>query len=145
MLVGHTRCFVDGNFGRSDVDTVQQLKEVVGNSSQTNFAQMYPWEWREWDKKLDTLFKPIPSITKYQHFTFSTDTKGKVTVKDLYNGEEKTVNILKRDTTVQQVKRVRLPKIIKPPGISSERKKYLYDKIREHVQSEFRDITCPSP
>lgn len=152
MLVGHTRCFVDGNFGllkkfyrKSDVDTVQQLKEIVENSSRTNFAQMYQWEWREWDKKLDTLFKPIPGITKYQHFTFSDDNKGKVNIKDLYDGQEKTVNILKRGITVQQVKRIRLPKIIKPPGITMERKKYLYDKIREHVRPEFRDITCPSP
>ena len=57
MLVGHTRCFVDGNFGllkrfyrRSDIDTVQQLQEMVNNSSQNNVAQMYPWEWRAWDK-----------------------------------------------------------------------------------------------
>ena len=80
MLVGHTRCFVDGNFGllkrayrKSDVDTVQQLKEIATKSSRSNIAQMYPWEWREWDNMLDTLFKPVLGIRKYQHFTFNND------------------------------------------------------------------------
>ena len=54
MRVGHTRCFVDGNFGllkqcyrSADVDTVEQLSAVVQRSSRTNAAQMYPWEWKE--------------------------------------------------------------------------------------------------
>ena len=152
MLVGHTRCFVDGNFGllkkfyrRSDVDTMQQLRDVVNNSSRTNNAQMYSWEWREWDKALDTLFKPIPGIRKLQHFTFSSSQKGQVTVKDKCNGEGKTVNILKQGITVEQVERARLPKIIQPAGMTNERKKYLYQKIREHVWPEFQDITCPPP
>lgn len=152
MLVGHTRCFVDGNFGllkkfyrSSDVDTVQQLKEVVNNSARSNIAQMYPWEWREWDRLLDTLFKPIPGITKFHHITFSSDQKGKVTVKELYHGTEKTVSILKSGITVRKVERMRLPTIVQPPGMTRERKKYLYDKVREHVWPEFRDITCPAP
>ncbi len=69
MLVGHTRCFVDGNFGllkkcyrRSEVDTVQQLREVATNSFRSNMAQMYPWEWREWDSMLGNYFKPIQGI-----------------------------------------------------------------------------------
>ena len=48
MLFGHTRCFVDGNFGllkkfyrRSDVDTMQQLRDVVNNSSRTNNANVF--------------------------------------------------------------------------------------------------------
>ena len=45
MFVGHTRCFVDSNFGllknfygSSDVDIVHQLKDVVNNSSQSNIT-----------------------------------------------------------------------------------------------------------
>ncbi len=152
MLVGHTRCFVDGNFGllkkcyrRSEVDTVQQLREVATNSSRSNMAQMYPWEWREWDSMLGNYFKPIQGITRYQQFTFSNSMKGKVSVKSLCDGEEKMVNILKRRITLQQVERAQLPKILQPAGMTTERMQYLYDKIREHVWPDFHDITCPSP
>ena len=41
-------------YRRGDIDTTQQLKKVVNNSSQTNNALTYSWEWREWDKILDT-------------------------------------------------------------------------------------------
>ena len=61
------------------------------------------------------------------------------------DGEEKMVNILKRGITLQQVERAQLPKILQPAGMTTERKQYLYDKIREHVWPDFRDITCPSP
>ena len=93
---------------------------------------------------LDTYFKPIQGITKYQHFIFSNKEKGKVSVQSFCDSEEKIVNILKRGITIQRVEQARLPKIITPPGMTRERKQYLYDKIREHVWPEFRDITCPS-
>jgi len=144
MLVGHTRCFVDGNFGllkksyrSSDVDTVQQLSQVVNNSSRTNTAQLYSWEWREWDKMLDTLFTPVKGIRRYHHFSFSSEKKGQVSVKCLSDGEEKTMNILKRGITVTTVKRAALPRVIQPGGITRERQQYLYDKVREYVWPEF--------
>ena len=78
MLVGHTRCMVDGNFCLikklyrcSDVDTVRQLSGIVDRSSKTNVSQLYPWEWREWDVMLAKLFTPLKGIRKLQHFTFS--------------------------------------------------------------------------
>ena len=152
MLVGHTRCFVDGNFGllkkcyrSGDVDTVQQLSQIVNISSRTNTAQMYPWEWREWDKMLDNLFTPVKGIRSYQHFSFSSEKKGQVSMKCLSDGEEKTINILKRGITVRTVQRAALPRVIHPGGITRERQQYLYDKVREHVWPEFRDITCPRP
>ena len=152
MLVGHTRCFVDGNFGllkrfyrRSDIDTVQQLQEMVNNSSQNNVVQMYPWEWRAWDKMLDGLFKPVKGIRRYQHFTFCDSQKGNVSVKSTCDGEENTVSILKKGVTVKEVEEAQLPQIIQPGGMTRERRQYLFDKIREHVWPQFQDITCPPP
>ena len=59
MRVGHTRCTVDAYFGRlkktfreSDVDTMQQLCDVVNNSCQANVAKPYDWEWKQWDSHL---------------------------------------------------------------------------------------------
>ena len=55
MRVGHTHCFVDAGFGlfkqkyrRSDVDTFEQLVEVVRSSATMNEAEKFSWEWREW-------------------------------------------------------------------------------------------------
>ena len=94
---------------------------------------------------LDTLFTPVKGIRRYHHFSFSSEKKGQVSVKCLSDGEEKTMNILKRGITVTTVKRAALPRVIQPGGITQERQQYLYDKVREHVWPEFRDITCPRP
>ncbi len=85
-----------------------------------------------------TTLKPIQGITRYQHFTFSNSMKGKVSAKSLCDGEEKTVNILKRGTTLQQVWHAQLPNILQPDGMTTERKQYLY-KIRQHVWPDYRD------
>lgn len=75
MRVGHTRCLVDGHFGlfkkiyrQSDTDTLQQMAKVVEQSSMNNAAQLYDWQWRDWDSFVKKLFRKIPLTTKYQHF-----------------------------------------------------------------------------
>ena len=152
MRVGHTRCMVDGNFGlikkvyrHSDVDTVAQLPDIVSRSSSTNVPQLYPWEWREWDTMLAKLFAPLKGIRKFQHFIFSEEMGGNVIVKEECDGEEKTLPLLQQGITVRKVRSARLPKILKPPGLSRERQGYLHSQIAEHVWPEFRHITCPAP
>ena len=152
MRVGHTRCMVDGNFGlikrvyrHSDVDTVAQLSDIVSRSCLTNIPQLYSWQWREWDTMLAKLFTPLKGIRKFQHFTFAEELGGKVLVKQACDGEEKTLTLLQKGTTVRKVKSACLPKILKPPGITQERQEYLHSQIAEHVWPEYRDITCPAP
>jgi len=38
-----------------------------------------------------------------------------------------------------------LSDIIVPPGLSIERQRYLYEKIREYYSYPTKDITCPKP
>ena len=74
MSVGHTRCTVDGYFGllkkvrNSDIDTMTQLVAAVEGSSHVNEAQVFDWQWREWDAFLMRFFQPIRGITKFHHF-----------------------------------------------------------------------------
>lgn len=153
MRVGHTRCFVDGNFGlikqtyrSADVDTVEQLSLIVSRSSRTNTAQMFPWEWREWDKMLGGLFGAVKGIRKYQHFHIAPDSSGTIVAKVSCTSEDEvTIPFLKRGVTTEKVGHAALPPCIPPPGLSEERRKYLYEQIRPHVWAEFRDITCPHP
>lgn len=88
MRVGHTRCFVDGNFGfikkcyrSADIDTVQQLSPLVERSSKMNVPQMFQWDWRDWQEMLGSLFTAVKGIIKYQHFRLSSKTFGKLLSK----------------------------------------------------------------
>jgi len=38
-----------------------------------------------------------------------------------------------------------LPEEIQPPGLSQDRKQYLFKKIREYCPEEVRDTACPDP
>jgi len=45
-------------------DTLQQTAEVVKWSSTNNAAQLYDWQWRDWDGFVKKLFRKVPLITK---------------------------------------------------------------------------------
>ena len=64
MVVGHTRCAVDGGFGvvkkkfrSSDTDTASQLVDLVNSSGLRNTATLCDWQWRSWDSFFMTDFK----------------------------------------------------------------------------------------
>ena len=120
------------------------MAEVVKRSSINNEPQLFDWRWREWDSFFPKLFKRIPQITKYQHFRFSADAPGSVFYRESWNSEESAISILKRGITLDKVKKARIPRIIQPAGLT-ERKKYLYEQIRQFVTPEYQDITCPQP
>ena len=80
MSVGHNRCTVDGynsdgyigllkrKVSISDIDTMTQVAAAVEGSSHVNEAQVFDWQWREWDAFLMRFIKPIRGITKFHHF-----------------------------------------------------------------------------
>ena len=152
MRVGHTRCLVDGHFGlikklyrHSDTDTLEQFHQVVERSSSSNFGQVSGWQWREWDTFFPKFFRRIPQITKYQHFRFSMNSPGVVFAREHHDSEEVTIKLFKKRVNSCTVEGASLPAIISPAGLTSERKKYLYEQVRPYVNAEFQDITCPSP
>ena len=152
MEVGHTRCLVDGHFGlikkiyrTMDCDTVQHLADATTRSSGNNKSQLFPWEWREWDTFINSLFKAIPNITKYHHFRLDSDSPGIVHAKERIDSTETHVSIFKRGVSVRKVRNAGLPRSLSPAGLSQERQQYLYTQIRPFVRPDFQDITCPSP
>ena len=62
-----------------------------------------------------------------------------------WNSEETAVSLLKHGFLYADVKKARIPTIIKPAGLTAKRKQYLYDEIRQFVTPKYQDITCPSP
>jgi len=64
MQVDHTRCLVDGHFGlmkkiyrQSDTDALSEMAEVVHQSNASNTAQLYDWQWCDWDTLFQCLTK----------------------------------------------------------------------------------------
>ena len=105
---------------------------------------MFPWEWRDWDQKLNGLFRPVRGIRSHQHFQL--ENSGDVIAKISCDSEQETrIPLLKHGVTTERVKQAELPTVITPPGISQERKIYLFELIQPHDWPEFRDITCPHP
>jgi len=135
MVVGHTRCTVDGGFGvikkkfrASDTDTVSQLVQLVDSSGHRNSPAFFDWEWRCWDDFLKKDFKKVDGITSYQHFQFSKEFPGKVKMWKLHNSDEvKTLQLVKNPQKVFQA--TDLPPVLPPAGLSVSRRKYLQDQV----------------
>ena len=83
----------------------------------------------------------VISISGY----LSAATPGTVHARKHWNSEETAISLLKRGFLLADVKKARIPTIIKPAGLTAERKQYLYDEIRQFVTPKYRDVTCPSP
>ena len=143
MMVGHTRCMVDGCFGllkrkyrRSDVYTLEQLSHVVDSSAACNIARLgSEVNWYEWDTFLHH-FKKIPGISKRHHFVFASDKPGMVLVSDGRSSEVHEVNILKFEQ--HGLSMATLPPLLPRGGLSGDRQMYLYKKIRQFVPLLFR-------
>ena len=100
MAVGHARCTVDGYFDllkqkvrSSDLDTMEQVEATVNISSAVNEAELYSWEWREWDDFLARFFRPVRGIAKFHHFRVDNTQPGCVFMKEAVHDAEEERNI----------------------------------------------------
>lgn len=156
MLVGHTKFSPDWCFGllkqryrRCVVNCLDDLVGVVESSANVNTVQLVGDQEGEtrvptydWCGYFKPHFKKLNNITKYHHFKFTSTEKG-VSVKQLADAKEINITILKSPS--HHFSTSTLPDIVTPPGLSDERKVYLYEKIREYVADEVKDIVCPRP
>ena len=150
MPAGHTRCQVDGFFGlvkqnycQSNSDTLDHLRDVVNSSSTSNFAQLYAdpetgvshFAWRRWDSFLNQHFRKIIGIRMVCQMKFSSEHPGFVSYQNTLIGNEmkKQLNKVSLDEFSTSI----LPQVLKPPGLTHERQKYLYESIQPHVALEW--------
>lgn len=160
LLVGHTKFSPDWCFGlfkrlykRSTITSLDDIAKVVESSAQCNHAQVvgnldgtsivpfYDWcGFFDTDKIIKTALKGISQI---HHFRFTADAPGCVFVKNSTDGVERKVNLLK--DKLWKPSAADLPTMIIPPGLSLERKWYLYNKIREFCPERTKDLVCPLP
>ena len=160
MLVGHTKFAPDWCFGllkqrfrRTKVGCLADIARVVNESSEVNHAQLvgredgttivpqYDWAsfFTPYFKK--TAFKGIKTL---HHLIFSQSggTPGTVAIREWTDSPEKIITPLERQWAPLPNQ---LPPRFEPPGLSRERKLYLFNKIREYCPIACQDIVCPDP
>ncbi|MDW3631333.1 MAG: hypothetical protein QOK71_07840, partial [Nitrososphaeraceae archaeon] len=154
MIPGHTKFICDAKFGSikklyktSLINTVDDVEEVINNSSEYNKSIRYKnglgWKWQDFDSMLKDYFRTLPNIKKYHHFRFSSSQNdiGIVYFSKKSGGEEYSYNLLKNTGFDKNSQR----NILEVAPLTDERKKYLYNKIRQHVDAPYRDTLCPNP
>ena len=64
-------------------------------------------------------------------------------VKDSVDAPEREIKLSQDDEWAPNAED--LPPIIPPPGLSLERRQYLFEKIREFCPEDYQDLVCPNP
>ena len=162
LLVGHTKFAPDWCFGlvkqlfrKSTVGCLDDMVRVVNQSATTNYAQLVGTEdgtrfveQFDWASFFAPYFRrtAFDGIKSWHHLVFSSSHPSQCTDREFCDSdEEKTILLLHKDHLDWQPDPETLPPTIQPPGLSRERKTYLYNKIREFVPDPHKDTVCPDP
>ena len=154
MIPGHTKFGPDWLFGlikqkyqKTRVSSMHQIESVVKDSTVNGQKKsfivgqnMSKFNYYSWNDFLAQFFTTTPNITSYHHFLFKAQNPGVVTLKKCSDSPPTTFQFLKSPVVMGQ-----LPSIIQPDGLSDSRQQYLYEKICQFCEDEYKDITCPQP
>ena len=155
MLVRHTKFSPDACFGllkrrfqRTKVDCLDDIVAVVRSSADVNKAQLVGTQGGtpivqifDWVDFFSTHMKKIPLITQQHHFEFSVESPGVVSFRKSSDSSSRAFK-LTSDTAFHSSD---LPQVITPRGLTTQRKWYLWDKIREFCSEETKGVVCPTP
>src|SRR5215813_4889755 len=162
MVPGHTKFKCDGSFGlikrlyrNTTVDCVDHVVEVVRRSSIAGLNKARRYNGKDGFKYFDiisgleTYFKKLHGLQKYQHFLFTSSQPGVVKAQEIADGPFQEFKLLKTSKLeaskiIQKIKALSFPVLV-PPPMKYERQEYLYNFIRPFVRDEFKEITCPRP
>ena len=117
------------------MDTLDDLVSVVNASSSINKAVLVGNEAGEvfietfnWAAFLGDHFRKFPQLLQYHHFSVSACEPGKVMARMYSSSAEETFELLKKPLPCGS-----FPDVVVPPGLSKERKQYLFSNIRQFV------------
>ena len=143
MITGHTKfspdtCFglIKRKFRRTDVSCLDNLARVVEESGACNICQLVGAQdgstivpSRDWAGFLSSHFRRLDGIKQYHHFRFERDHPGVVFLKKTATAEEEQRVLLRGVWSPSSADK---PLPLTPSGLSLERQKYLYERIREY-------------
>jgi hypothetical protein len=154
MIPGHTKFVCDGFFGSIKkiyrnrcINTVDHVEEAIndstieGNNKSFRYKNGIGWKWYDFSSLFKDNFRNLPNITKYHHFRFSRNDIGKVYVAKNSGGLEIPFELLKNDHFNKDGQL----NLFEAAPLTDDRKRYLYTKIRQHVEDPFKDTLCPEP
>lgn len=159
LIAGHTKFSPDRCFGMikkafkvTFISSIYEFARMVESSSTigVNKSQLVGTHDHrvivpvyDWASFLGRYFRKIPNIKNFQHFRFSKDEPGMIYYKENRSSVEKSFMLLKDPTVVPP--RAVLPRKIDPEGLSEDRKRYLYNEIREFCKHGTEDLVAPAP
>ncbi|RUS73043.1 hypothetical protein EGW08_019207 [Elysia chlorotica] len=156
MLPGHAKFAPDWCFGilkrafrKAEVHSLQDLSHVIASSTKSgiNKAVMVgdekgaihvrTYDWQSFFRKHS---KPFPGIKSKQHFYLSSSDLGYAKASfTLDEGQER--RLILDPAIVNETG----PSELVPPGLSDQRKAYLFNSIRPFVDESKKDVLCPDP
>ena len=156
MISGHTKfspdaCFslMKRKFRRTYVSSLDDLARVVEESAACNICQLVGAQdgstivpSRDWARFLSFHFHHLDGIKQQQHFRFERDRPRLVFLKKTAPADEEQQVLLRGVWSPFLVDK---PPSVTPAGLSLERRRYLYEKIREYCREDVRDLVCPDP
>ena len=159
LIAGHTKFGPDRCFGLikkvykvTYISSLYEFARLVENSSNSglNKAQLVgTHDGRiivpvyDWASFLGQYFRKLPNIKSFHHFRFSDQNPGTVYYKEFANSPEHSFMLLKDRAVLPPSNTT--PPVIKPNGLSEERKLYLYREIRQFCKPGTEDIVAPAP
>ena len=157
MIKGHTHCVVDGGIGqtkkklrRSDVFCLEHWKNVIEQSATTNKAKVVNSNnVFNWKKGLNSYFKALQGISKFQHFLADAAEPGCISVKYGFDDDSwKKKKLLKSDEVLNSEAFKNLPLHLETAefkGGKFEKEKALFENLRQYVKDPWKDELCPNP
>lgn len=153
MIPGHTKFICDSFFGlikktyrNRRINIVDDVEKSINDSSIGNKSIRYNnglgWNWYDFNSILKDHFRSLKHIKKYHHFRFSSLDIGNVYVSEKSGSPELCYKLFKGGTNFDKNSP---PNILEVKSLTEDRKQYLYTKIRQHVDVQYRDILCPEP
>ena len=99
----------------------------------------------DWAKFFDAPFKQtaLKDIKSMHHLTFTDAKLESAIVKDTVDSPEREIRLI-QNSSWKPIKDS-VPPIIPPPGLSRERRQYLFEKIRKFCPPHCQDLVYPDP
>ena len=158
LIVGHTKFSPDSCFGllkrkfrKTIVNCLDDIVDVVESSAAVNKAQLVGAQSGEvivpsydWVTYLGQYFVKIQGIKSLHHFHFDSSQPGVVHVQ-AFSTTSKVQHTILIDKDRMPKDKTELPSSINPVGLSTDRKWYLCNKIREYCSDTTKDLVCPCP
>ena len=151
FITGYTKfspdacfCPINRKFCCTNVSLVDGLAHVVNESAECNFCQLVGTQdgqtivpSRDWAVFLSSHFRRLGGIKQYHHFRFERDSR-----RLPRTAEEETWCLLLGDWSPSQVDK---PPLVPATGLSLEKRRYLFERIREYCREDCKDAVCSDP